>query len=194
VLADIDLVCGSAPHGSVLVVSVNAHPQRFEPDDDDSRVKTLQNKVGKENVPSHVTSNGHLGGWKKADVSREIIHAAVSQAISNRSADTAMKYEQLFNFRYMDGAKMSTVGGVIFRADRHSEFERCGFDDLRFVRSDEASYEIRVPCLTNRELRHLDRFLPATGSAQTAKFIPERDRASYAEVYRFFPTFANSDF
>jgi hypothetical protein len=99
------------------------------------------------------------------------------------------------NFEYQDGARMTTIGGVLVETGHENFFAACNFDALEFVRtSPESGYRIDVPKLTYRELRYLDRHLPALDpKAISTEGIPESDVADYAKFYRYFPTFAEAD-
>jgi hypothetical protein len=88
---------------------------------------------------------------------------------------------------------MLTVAVVFFKESETSILQSCAFDKLSFLRSEDESepYRIRVPCLTTKEVRHLNEQLPFLGG--TAKLqgagIPEKDLRAYSEVYRYFPNF-----
>ncbi len=194
-LGDIDTVCSAAPSGSVLIVTVNANPGKFDLDKPDARIERLKKNIHVENVPNGIVADRHLAGWGLADVSRTVIDSSIREAVLNRSTRAArMSYEQLFNFHYSDGTRMATVGGVLFDEDRRSDFERCSFTDLGYVKTGSDACLITVPFLTNREVRWLDRHLPATGAGTSVATIPDADCEAYAEVYRFFPNFVHAEF
>lgn len=195
VLADIDWVCSAATSGSVLIVTVHADPGPLDPSDKGARIRALRKNIGAENVPNGVTTDGHLGDWGLAEVGRTVIDSAIRSAVRDRSTRAAtMSYEQLFNFHYRDGARMSTVGGILLNEAQKREFGRCSFEDLDYIRSGVNACVINVPLLTNREVRSLDRHLPATAAGTRVAMIPQRDREAYADIYRFFPTFVDADF
>lgn len=194
-LADIDTVCSAAPSGSVLIVTVNANPGKLDPDEPGARVERLKKNIQAKNVPNGIVADSHLANWGLADVSRTVIDSSIRKTIQNRSTRTAtMSYEQLFNFHYSDGTKMATVGGVLFDEERRSDFERCSFTDLDYVKTGSEACLVTVPFLTNREVRWLDRHLPATGAGTNVATIPDVDCAAYAEIYRFFPNFVHAEF
>jgi hypothetical protein len=195
VLTDIDWVCTSAPAGSVLIVTVRADPGQMDPADKTARITALRENVEAKNVPNGITSDGHLAGWGLANVGRTVMDSTIRSAVRDRSAQgSPMSYEQLFNFQYRDGARMSTVGGILLDDEQRSELHRCSFKDLSYVRAGDNACVITVPFLTNREVRWLDRHLPATAAGAGATMISERDRKAYADIYRFFPTFVDAEF
>ncbi len=195
VLTDIDWVCSAAASGSVLIVTVHADPGPMRPDDKGARIRTLKKHIGPNNVPNGITTDGHLADWRLAEVGRTVIDSTIRAAVRDRSTRAAtMSYKQLFNFHYRDGARMSTVGGILLDDDQRADLERCSFNDLSYVRSDGSACLITVPFLTNREVRSLDRHLPATAAGTSVAMIPQHDRDAYADIYRFFPTFVDAEF
>jgi len=201
VLEDVRTVAGSASAGSLLVISVNAHPltrpDDVRPADRDSWMKKqLIKQVGDKNVPLGLAGS-ELKQWGKAQVYRKIVNDVVASTLADRNAGrppgTKLRYRQLFNFHYSDGAKMLTVGGLLYDEGQMSMLAACGFDDLPFVRSDVKPYLITVPNLTLREIRQLDSQLPAGDEEVSLPAVPPADVDAYAEVYRYFPAFAEVD-
>lgn len=203
-LSDITTVCAAAPSGSVLVVSVNVDTRELDATDEsvqaevaERRLARLRDNVGADAVPVDVTA-AQLRKWGLSDVSRRIVNDTITKSLTARNggrrAGTRFKFEQLFHFRYSDNAKMLTVGGVIFDEGEAPKFASAAFDDLSFVRRDAAPYEIEVPKLTFREIRHLDQQLPCTaGVVASSPGLPDADAANYSKLYRYFPVFAESE-
>lgn len=195
VLTDVRFVCASALPGSVLVVSVNAMPYRPDPDRD--RVELLKERVGEENLPRGISDND-LAGWGTARIFRRIIDNKIIETLNHRNGGraegTKIQYKQLFNFFYADGAKMLTVGGLLYDQGQEPIVARCAFEALPFTRTDEDPYHIEVPNLTYRELRHLDAQLPCDPAEPLdAQGVPNEDLERYRKIYRYFPTFAESE-
>ena len=103
-----------------------------------------------------------------------------------------MKYQQLFNFHYADGAKMLTVGGILYDEGQQALLEKCAFDQLDFYRPNEDAHEIRAPLLTFKEIRALDAYLPSDLAGCKVP-VPQDDIDEYAQVYRYFPYFTESE-
>jgi hypothetical protein len=201
-LTDIKYACSSAPPGSMLIVTVNAHPERangLSPSEIASRrLERLQENIGAEKIPGDVDGKA-LKGWGEAEVLRRIIENEVLQTLSERNGgrDTGnkIKYRQLFNFHYADGPRMLTTGGLLYDEGHENIVNGGGFNQLKFaVLSDSDPYLIEVPNLTYREIQHLDAQLPVTDHTDLqAKSIPEKDLERYARIYRYFPNFAEAD-
>lgn len=204
-LADIACFCASSCPGSVLVVTVNAHPDRSRgiPMDDVDRLaayrlEMLERSVGREKVPRDVEGRQDLAGWGKARISRRIISNEIAEILKQRnggrSPGSQIRYEQLFYFHYADGAKMMTTGGLLYDEGQSPHVSRCNFGALPFVRSGGEPYQIDVPSLTYREIRHLESQLPVEDcSTLDAPDIPQSHLEMYSRVYKYFPTFAEAD-
>lgn len=208
ILGDIATVCLRATSGSLVVISVNAQPDAEPSAEDrdqyeretgksfdlgDYRLRIARGLVG-EKLPSG-TSGAHLRGQELTKVFREIIHNEIAEQLSIRNAvlpaDDKLLYRQLFHFCYKDGAQMLTVGGILYRAEEEPTVAACGFDTLPFIRTGGEPCSIKVPCLTAKELRHLNSQLPTVPSAKLrAPGVPDADIQRYAEVYRYFPAFS----
>src|SRR6266568_2781977 len=192
-LTDVSLFCANAITGSALVVTVNAQPDWSE----DSPLETLRQAVGPAKVPYDVTE-ANLTGWGAASTYRRIITNEIAESLNERNgiraAGSKILYKQLFHFRYADGAKMLTVGGLLFDEGQKGNVAKCGFDDLTFVKAGDEPYSIRVPNLTYRELRHLDAQLPVANPLTLASpGVPSNDLENYALLYKHFPMFADVD-
>ena len=102
----------------------------------------------------------------------------------------------MFNFQYEDGAKMVSVGGVVYDAGQRPIVAKCSFEDLFFVRVDDKAHPISVSSLTHREIgRFLNQQLPAVlgGAGLVGDGIPPEHLKQYAEVYRFAPFYVDAD-
>lgn len=209
ILGDVATVCLRATSGSLLVVTVNAQPDAEPAKDDrdtyqqetgkpfdlgDYRLRIARDLLG-EKLPAG-TSGADLRGQEIARVFRDVVNNMIAEQISVRNTalqrDEKMQYRQLFHFRYKDGAQMVSVGGIFFRADEEDKYLACGFDELPFVRSGQEPCNIKAPCLTPKEIRHLNSQLPKKGSSRKLRVpgVPDADVERYTEVYRYFPSFS----
>ena len=191
-----------------MIVSVNAQPDSEPSKEDrdqyqeetgkdfdlgDYRLRIVRGLIG-DNLPAG-TSSANLRGQELGKVFRQVINNEITEQLSVRNAmlpeQDKVYYQQLFHFRYKDGARMLTVGGVFYKAGDMKIVESCAFDTLPFVKNGSDHCEIRVPCLTGKEIRHLNSQLPTKSTAKLrVPGVPVSDIKQYAEVYRFFPTFS----
>jgi hypothetical protein len=185
------MVAHSASHGSVLAVTVNAHPRRENSQGADM-LEQVRAELGEERVPADITLES-LRGSGLAEFYRRVGTSELEEALSNANAvrvEGQLLYKQLFNFQYEDGARMVTFGGVFYRADRQAEFDACAFDKLPFVKTDHETFRIKSPKLTIREISHIERQLPLReGHELDLGPIPEEDAREYLRLYRFLPAY-----
>lgn len=195
VLRDIEYFANHGMPGSVIIVTVNAHP---DPKDSDP-IKTLREAVsGRKVVPSHLRKED-LQSWGLARVCAGIIRNDILEVLFDRSAPrqagSKFCYKQLFNFHYSDGARMLTTGGIIYDEGQSGIVDGCSFDSLPFVVVGDDAFRIEVPKLTYREILYLDSQLPCADVDQLETFgIPRGDVESYRQLYRYFPRFAEAEF
>lgn len=192
VLSDIAFFCAKALPGSVLVVTVNAHPDKFG-----RRVSSLEGRFEGHKIPPNI-SEANLGDWGTAATLRRIITNQIEETLAQRNGGVSpsahLQYRQIFNFHYADGAKMLTVGGLLYEKSQADIIEKCSFDTLDFVRGDNVAFCIDVPCLTSKEIRYLNCQLPtADASHLRAESVPPNDLQAYARIYRYFPRFVDAD-
>lgn len=203
-LKDIEFFCAKATPGSVLLVTLNANDadldrRRKAPEIQaalEKQLNKLKGHLGYKKIPRGVTWQD-LQGWGTAKLMRTIINNHISEILNIRNGvlqpNEKIKYTQLVNFHYADGAKMVTVGGVLHQEDP-SHIVNNVFGDLNFIRTDSQEYQIREPKLTYRELRYLDQQLPSLASGTISSTgIPPEHLETYADVYRYFPTFAETE-
>jgi Putative O-methyltransferase len=199
ILNDISLLMNSVPSGSVVIVSVNCEPLTTisdHPSDVDIhqlRYAELLEKVGENRLPAGLKP-ANLRKWGLANASWKVLDSEVRRAIANRNAALSplerVNYDQLFHFRYADGAKMLTVGGLVLTdKDRESISTPEHFDDLGYIRDGDEAYEIVIPVLTLREMRQLDTKLPSDDLKHLIPFLTEKQIRNYARIYRYFPTY-----
>jgi len=199
VLKDVATLTSKLISGSLLIVSVNANVPKVSSEDVEGGTKTaldaLERDVGKERV-SPTFQSKDLANWGTAAAYRSIIDNQIEETLKERngilSAGARMKYSQLFNFHYSDGAKMLTVGGIFFDEAQEAIVSKCGFDHLTFYRNGEEAYFIDPPLLTFREMRALEQHLPLVGTPTDIP-ISLSDMQRYDGVYRYFPNFAETE-
>jgi hypothetical protein len=198
-LADVRFFCASATAGSVLIVTVDGEPG--EEEENTSRLERLTATFGPDRIPPG-TRHKHLLNWGTAAMYRRIITAEILSTLSERNGGLAstsqVLYQPLFYFFYKDGNKMMTTGGLLYNRDQEALVNKCKFDQLDFLqlnaKASAKPFAIEVPRLTYREIRHLDRQLPRKKRRKpTAPHVPQGDIEKYEKIYRFFPTFAETE-
>lgn len=188
ILIDLAHFCRHAIHGSAMIVSVNVH---------NLTLKALRRHLGEEKIPDGV-SPASLMEWGGANVCRDILANEIMDRLNERNGTLGvgdkLEFRQLFNFRYRDGARILTFGGILFRSAGLDQLGRCSFGNLAFIREGPEPYEIEVPVLTLQEIRGIDSELPGGDMNKFIEMgIPERDLEKYKRIYRYFPRFTEAE-
>ena len=154
VLRDVEYVVRSACPGSLLLVSINAEPENPGSERGEKLTEQL-----KDYAPAGYDSSSLSGSWGWAAAQR-----AVLQNVATRASREARGggFRQLFNFNYADNAKMQTWGGAITAPNVERVLDDCRFGDLDFIRQGDEPFKVKVPILTQREVRYLETKLPAS--------------------------------
>lgn len=201
VLADVRHFCASATSGSFLVVTVNAHPPTLDniPDEEKAakRVELLRKAI--EILPSDIEARD-LRRWGTAKLYRDVIVNKIKEILNARNGSASpgsrLEFQQIFNFVYQDGAKMLTIGGILFDEGQAGLIGSSRLATFEMSRTDDSQFEIEVPSLTYREIRYLDSTLPYEGESpdgSNVQGIPAEDVRKYSRLYRYFPTFAQTE-
>lgn len=193
-LEDLEYVASNAASGSVVIISVNANPLSLANSFDDegneidssslTSIDILGRNIGSQRTPLGVT-NKSLSGWGIASAYQKAIDAAIRKGITLHPSGQ-FTYEQIYNFEYSDGAKMLTVGGVLFRKEDRSKFDDASFNGMDFVRMAGVPYRIDPPKLTYPEMRAINANWPNLP-------IPAADIAKFKSTYRYFPNFIEAE-
>uniref|UniRef100_A0AAU1ZZV6 Methyltransferase n=1 Tax=Streptomyces sp. NBC_00093 TaxID=2975649 RepID=A0AAU1ZZV6_9ACTN len=180
VISDVALLCGRLQPGSVLFVTLNAHPEGRI----DQRREALVANVGEERIPANVTDES-LALWGLARTQHTILTDVIIKGLRDRqiSAD----WRQVVDIHYADGAKMQTFGGIVVGPGSTIAFDNCRFKELDFVRtSGEEPYLVRVPILTAKERRALEEQVPiSSGDELKAPWLSDRDAEDFLRLYRY---------
>ncbi len=208
VLEDIRLVVAAASSGSLLVWTVNAHPWGDGADGQDAsripaselpkhRVTKLRESLSPTLVPDEWLKES-LARWGLATVYYKLIRAVIDDVLSGRNASAKptekLTFQQCFHFRYADGQRMLTVGGLLLNPADAATLGADPFGGLPFIRIAEDAVEIKPPILTGREVRHLSQLFPHDEA--TTKFeswLTHEEIENFRQVYRYYPVYAESE-
>ncbi len=201
-LADVGFFCARCALGGLLVVTLNARPlvnqETLERGTAENALEDLAQRITRDKVPAGLRPTD-LIGWKTAEVYHRIIRSQIREALDARNGvvepGAKVLYRQLFNFRYADGAKMLTTGGIFYDEGQQHTLANCDFDNLTFIREGDEACTVDVPVLTLKERRHLDTQLPGDGKqALDCPGIPTQDLEKYREIYAYFPSFVETEY
>lgn len=198
ILEDIRFVTSRAQSGSVILVSLNAGQVKPNNPEDDGLdpLTLLKKKVGGDFVPPTLKASD-LSGWGVAKSYWNIVRSCILDTIptvnQGHAPDEAIQYRQLYNFHYEDGTKMLTTGGIIVKASHSSSLEKCGFNQLQYIKSDQEAFRIDPPFLTHREMRKIESLIPTNSDDLLSIPIKASDIQRYEKFYRYFPHFAEAE-
>lgn len=181
VLQDAAAAASRLAPGSLLLVTINAVPGQPA----STRRAQLVKDVSEERIPNGV-DDATLAKWGLADIQRRILLRVIGDALDARGEGAV--FEQLFHFRYADGAQMLTVGGALVTPGIRQAFEAARFDDFDHVSRGAKAVLIDAPALTAKEALHLNRQLPVIpGGALACPGWHGDDLDGYERYYRWYP-------
>jgi hypothetical protein len=196
-LLDARTVAANASSGTVLAVSFNCHRARELDEakgagEEIDALELFRDRFGRERIPNEV-SDDDLYGWPFGALGRKLIRDEVEEALAVRNIDSTnlMSFHQICEIEYQDGAKMTTLVGILVADSDADKLFACSFNSLDFLASGGDPIRIAVPKLTVREIRNLERQLPLpVGADIEFGHVPEDDARKFAELYRYLPNFA----
>ncbi|MGD1029327.1 O-methyltransferase [Candidatus Binatus soli] len=203
ILQDIDGSLSRLCPTSIFIVTVDARPKLPE-DEFDLQGQSSQQRERASQQRERVTLQTYrswFGPYSNSRITKELVARAhvdplFYEVILERIRQTlarqnpSLRFIQLFNFFYRDGAPMLTVGGRIGTERDDQALETRGIFEHRFVRRDSESLQISVPPLTIRETQWLNHRLNPTLRAGNLTFELEQTLLdNYRTFYRQYPTY-----
>lgn len=199
VFSDVATIASAATSGTVLIVTLNAEkevPSARHAERGVTELSRLSERVPRGKLPVGLKP-ADLAGWGVAAVVRQMMANQVDDTLSIRNGvllpDQRMCSRQIFNFHYRDGARMVTVGFLLYTETDKDKIAASGIPDLEAYNDTPAGTVIDVPHLTNRELRYLERQLPSADHTSIRMAgLTEEEFDRYSPFYRHYPTYAES--
>ena len=195
---DIENFCYSAPPGSVIFVTLRVGRMsvpELRGSNYDTRFEKLENDVGEDNIPPDVNDIDLRDEWSLAQAYRLILLEKIKTDFlrpRNDRLEHELEFRQLANFAYEDSSKMMTFGGILYSDEIVRQYEKASFDDLDVVRTGQEQNHINPPRLTFAEMRDIERWLPSSPTESEAP-VTDEIKERYADVYRYFPRFVESE-
>lgn len=178
VISDINYLARVLIPGSILAITLNAHPVKLP-----KRRDELESLVGPERIPAGVTNNT-LGDWGLAETQAVIVKAELATTFSERGDST--HFRDLLNIHYRDSARMQLLAGIVGAPASDRLIDLCQFDEVPEVRLDGSAIHVRVPLLTRKERAWLNERLPVPsgGSLPRLPGVSAEAHNDYTAVYR----------
>ncbi len=179
---DVEIAVGAMTSGSMIMLSVNAMVDQLNvKDDNGDPVKPIDHLIHLADRAGLATEAHRLTRNDFPVLVAEILHERIRSAALGRPG---LSYMPIWNFLYADGADMITVGGMIVDDGDAALLAECSLDEAPYLTTADP-FEIRLPVLTDKEKRELDRLMPRDAPIKAAD-LPFELRDTELEAYRRF--------
>lgn len=185
-LDDIAGVVRVAATGSVVLVTVNADRGSVPNDRERTRalVERLEAAIGRYGP---IDENAVTGAELPKTIAKGLL-AHLAEEVSKR---IGLSFEQLFGYRYRDGAAMVTVGGVLADEGMRRRLKQRGFPRKPFADPTGDLIAIAVPPLTERERAWLSQRVRNSAKSAAARLDLDEDVVSAFRTFRrYYPAYA----
>ncbi len=186
---DVDHVISACADPTLLLFTMNVSPGP-----EDGRRAELAERLGSaDRLPTWAKRDWDLGAETgprgMANAVREVMTDQIEAALIDRG-ERDLHYEQLFHFRYSDGAPMVTFGGLVSSAGATA----CQFESLPFYKKAAKPFVIQPPVLTLREGLALEALLPDT-PVDPARLpgLTKPEIKAFKDLYRYLPSFVDAE-
>jgi hypothetical protein len=192
-LDDVAIVSKTLSSGSNLSVSFNTEAIFSDRDFDLEYLKdTLKKMVGEEYVSPTMDERGwkssqRLAIFLKNCVMDKILSVLKKRNISLRDEEK-IKVKQVMFFTYADGAKMATFSFLFYKQEDEHKVQNSRVNGLYFYRDEDVPFDIKVPNLTIKEIRHIMEVMPDETKINK-KIFAIKDVKELWDNYRYFPSF-----
>lgn len=182
--------------GSLLLTTVTAQLSQVERAANIEEMRTRSERLSGE----YNEAFGHLIAEpvKPPMLSRKQLPTLFSRVLrkqfieSTRSrTDIRVDFQQIFNYRYSDGATMLTFGGLVDTPERIEQLRQSDFLNGAYAATEEEPLVVSVPHLTVREKHWLDQHLDASRrEPESLEFELDQEALdNYCRYYRYYPTY-----
>jgi hypothetical protein len=206
VLGDTELVCHQITSGSVLIITLNAHPGNLRKKGEELALQDTQALTNREKFENGLRTylDDYMGNFvlkqlppkvHKDDKFPEFLGTLLLDHIKTVTVKSERHFKPLFNFFYKDGAPMITVGGMIANQEHLNLLDKCQLFDQFDYLTGEKQYSINVPPLTQKEKFLFDQLLPSDEPPTEQKLaemgltLTKEQIAAYHQFYRYYPMF-----
>jgi hypothetical protein len=200
-LQDIDGCLNRLAPQSIFVITIDARPKLpkdlFEFDIEDMAAEDREKLTVEKYqewfggyVEEEITLDT-IARKQVAPLFYEAVVERIRQTLSRRSG--GLRFSQIFNCIYQNGAPMFTIGGIIGTEEDKEALRKCGILEHKFVRTSSECLKISVPPLTIREKYWLDSKLDDKLTAAKLQFELEEELLdNYRKFYKEYPTYMES--
>ena len=191
---DVAIVTRDIGSGGLLSLSFNCDGLLVNPMEPD--IQSIQDQlttmVGEEYVSQVIDTKGWGKSSHVAKFLQETLYDKIRSVLKSRNIGKApleaMTFEQVLFFNYADNAKMTTFSYVFFLEKDRQLFINSRMSDLYFFRNTSQAFDIKVPNLTLKEIRHVMEVMPDKTQINDKVFAISDVDALWTN-YRYFPSF-----
>jgi hypothetical protein len=198
ILDDVRAVVGKLNAGSIFIVTAESEPKLSDREEND---RLSEDERETRLVELLETTCGDILGTKivRSMLTRREMPLLVARVLRNLILDATLRinpkgvrFFQLFNFVYADGAQMVTVGGIVDNASQMKPLRESGIYGLDFIKRNEVPIRISVPPLTIREKEAIDAQIDQRTTAKSLRLKSEIKKdllKNYLKYYKHYPTY-----
>lgn len=191
VVADIQIVCSRIKPGGILLVTIDAKPERFESPSRDPSVPVNKDRLEnfkKALYPYHPFDirERNLTSKEFPSLLREIMTGVIKDELIKRK----IRFFQIFNFKYKDTSPMYTFGCIF--EENPTSIKKTGLFNLDFVSKDSQIIEISLPIITPLEKMCFDQLIPNISEKLGESFLNKEQLNDYEKYYKYYPRYFES--
>ena len=204
--SDINTVVSKMRPDSFFMLSLNADTcvlkTPLEEDGEINPEKRIVEMIGDERFPNQYRDK-EMTPKTYLSLLHHCIMSEITAAVQKRNGmeDERVVFHQTVNFLYLDGIRMLTLGGFLFREDEaEAHLEKMCTRNLPYYKNDSEPFKIQCPVLSLKEIQTLNSHLPCIvhdDGKIDDDFLNEfplnnSDIRKYAALYRYYPSYVET--
>ena len=206
VFSDINTVVSKMRPDSFFMLSLNADTcmldKPLEEDGEIDPYKRAIEMIGDERFPNQFRDK-EMTAKTYLNLLHHCIMSEIAAAVRKRNAmaDDKVVFHQTVNFLYLDGIRMLTLGGFLFKENEMEDhLTKMCIRNLPYYKNDVDSFKIQCPVLSLKEIQALNSHLPCVerdNGKLEDDFLNEfplnnSDIRKYAALYRYYPSYVET--
>ena len=206
VFSDINTVVGKMRPDSFFMLSLNADTcvlkTPLEEDGEVNPEKRVVEMIGDDRFPNQFRDK-EMTAKTYLSLLHHCIMSEIAAAVRKRNAmaDDKVVFHQTVNFLYLDGIRMLTLGGFLFKENEMEDhLTKMCIRNLPYYKNDVESFKIQCPVLSLKEIQALNSHLPCierdNGKLEDDFLndfpLNNSDIRKYAALYRYYPSYVET--
>lgn len=188
VIADIQIICNRIKPGGILIITLDAKPERFESPRKDPSTSVNRDRLEnfkKELYPyfPFTISERDLSTKKLPVLLWQVITDVIKDELRRKELD----FFQIFNLKYKDTTPMYTFGCVFEKEP--NKLKKTGLFDLEFISRDREIVEINLPIITPLEKIEFDKLIPNIALKFKRFEMSNKQLDDYEKYYKYYPRY-----